>query len=114
MSTLMFSWFVGLIAVIIFPIMITMVYTDTERTSRRRDRLRVWQLGTLLSTTMLIIWTTCWVRPNSQELLFADGPLRASAAFGILLSIALGLAICYLDQRQRAQQERLISAVLAP
>jgi|GEM_PF-3088253 len=114
MSSFMFSSFVGIIAVLVTPAVMTVIYAVTEQHTRRRDRLRAWQVTVLATTTGLGAWTYFWVLPYGESLLIAKQPLWLSVIAGIVLSFVLEAIVRHTDHRQRQLEARIIEAVLRP
>lgn len=114
MSPVLFSTYVGFIAVIVIPAMMVIVFADTYRQSTRRERLQLWQVAILVGTTMLALWTHLWVRPADETLLIATAPLWVFCGIGIALSVALGFAQWLLTVRQRQLENRLAQAIFRP
>lgn len=112
MSPVLFSTYVGLVAVIVIPVMVVIVFADTYRQSTRRERLQLWQVAILVGTTMLALWTHLWVNPAGEALLIAVTPLWVFCGIGIALSVALGFAQWLLTVRQRKLEVRLAEAIL--
>lgn len=112
MSPVLFSIYVGLIAIIVIPAMVVIVFADTYRQSSRRERLQLWQVAVLVGTTMLALWTHLWVRPTGEALLIAPAPLWVFCGIGIALSVALGFAQWLLTVHQRRLENRLAKAML--
>lgn len=112
MSPVLFSIYVGLIAIIVIPAMVVIVFADTYRQSSRRERLQLWQVAVLVGTTMLALWTHLWVGPTGEALLIAPAPLWAFCGIGIALSVTLGFAQWLLAVQQRRLENRLAKAML--
>lgn len=114
MSPVLFSTYVGFIAVIVIPAMMVIVFADTYRQSTRRERLQLWQVAILVGTTMLALWTHLWVEPAGEALLIAATPLWVFCGIGIALSVALDFAQWLLTVRQRQLENRLAQAIFRP
>lgn len=69
MSLIAFSSYFGIALVVAIPVMITMTYADTNKSSSQRDRLAVWRLGTLITTTFLALYTKFWVASGAGVLM---------------------------------------------
>ena len=107
-----FSYFFGVIAVFIIPIMTVITWSDTYRGATRYERLDAWQIATLIATTMLAAYTYFFVR--TDEVLFVDETtLWVFCGIGVSLSIALGLTKKHITNKQRRLEDRLKQAVLS-
>lgn len=83
MATLFFSVFVGMIAVVVYPVLTCVVLADAKEDSRRR--LERWRIATFCMTVILTIWTSLWARPYGDSLFIAQGPLWVFCGLGSAL-----------------------------
>lgn len=114
MSAVLFSTYVGLVAVIIVPVLAVVMAADYYRAGTRRERLQLWQAAVLTGTTGLAIWTHFWVQPSDGSLMIATTPLWVFCGIGIVLSLVLAAVQFVLTQRQRQLEARLIRLVRQP
>lgn len=113
MSLTAFSCYIGISMIIVIPVMVTLTYSDTLKSSSRRERLSTWQLSTLIATTLLAIYTKMFVESGGVVLVDTT-TLWVFCALGVVLSISLGITRWLLTQRQRKLEDRLVEAVLRP
>ena len=105
-----FSCLFSAIVIFFFPMMVTIVCSDTYRGMTRHQRLDAWQVTTLASTTMLAAYTYFFVRAG--RVWFIDGPtLWTFCAAGIALSIILQVSKLHIANKQRLLQRQLARVV---